>query len=560
MRMALSNTPAIFFEPEGYILSQVKVMGRQAAGDAFFRAAMNAAGVETVLGCYTPSQSSFGTFQTIVGATRSDLDTRWCLPSDFKSISEFGGIYFPGPVIGPLASLRLHAGPAAYALTGITHTTASHRAMDAISSLLTSPVMPWDAVICTSKAVVETMQVVLSAQADMLRWRFGRDLDFTLPLTPVIPLGVHVDEFASTKDAKASARKSLGIEEEAIAFLFAGRLSFHAKAHPHAMYTALDRVAQETGRKLVLIQSGWFASDHIERVFRQSAGKYAPNVTHIFTDGRDGAAKANSWAASDVFVSLSDNIQETFGLTPIEAMAAGLPAVVTDWNGYKDTVRDGVDGYRIPTTAPAAGFGTALALRHEAAIDNYDLYCGLSCQFVAVDHDLLAERLKTLVLEKDIRLKMGASGQARAREVYSWDVVFKQYQALWDHQKRLRGEAQKSAAWQAKLTATPKQAPNRLDPFLSFEGYPSKAFTGDTRMSLRSGASVDLYQRLTADPLFSYASPVLPSPDTVDVVLQQIGLREDLSLAEISRLSGLPLKIVIQIAAICSKMGLTRAY
>ena len=41
-------------------------------------------------------------------------------------------------------------------------------------------------------------------------------------------------------------------------------------------------------------------------------------------------------------MSLADNIQETFGLTPVEAMAAGLPCVMSDWDGYRDTVRDGV--------------------------------------------------------------------------------------------------------------------------------------------------------------------------------------------------------------------------
>jgi glycogen synthase len=55
---------------------------------------------------------------------------------------------------------------------------------------------------------------------------------------------------------------------------------------------------------------------------------------------------------------MSDNIQETFGLTPLEAMAAGLPVIVGDWDGYKDTVRDGVDGFRIPSLMPPAPLGT----------------------------------------------------------------------------------------------------------------------------------------------------------------------------------------------------------
>ena len=42
-------------------------------------------------------------------------------------------------------------------------------------------------------------------------------------------------------------------------------------------------------------------------------------------------------------------MQETFGLTPLEAMAAGLPCVVSDWNGYRDTVRLFLEG--VPTNA-----------------------------------------------------------------------------------------------------------------------------------------------------------------------------------------------------------------
>ena len=53
--------------------------------------------------------------------------------------------------------------------------------------------------------------------------------------------------------------------------------------------------------------------------------------------------------AADIFVSLADNIQETFGLSVIEAMASSLPLVVSDWNGYKDLVNHGFNGFRIPT-------------------------------------------------------------------------------------------------------------------------------------------------------------------------------------------------------------------
>ena len=41
-------------------------------------------------------------------------------------------------------------------------------------------------------------------------------------------------------------------------------------------------------------------------------------------------------------------MQESFGLAPIEAMAAGLPVIASDWDGLRDTVSPDV-GIRVPT-------------------------------------------------------------------------------------------------------------------------------------------------------------------------------------------------------------------
>jgi glycosyltransferase involved in cell wall biosynthesis len=73
---------------------------------------------------------------------------------------------------------------------------------------------------------------------------------------------------------------------------------------------------------------------------------------------------------------LSDNIQETFGLTPVEAMACGLPVVISDWNGYKETVDDQREGFLIPTWMPPPGLGEELALAHAMGLASYDQYIG----------------------------------------------------------------------------------------------------------------------------------------------------------------------------------------
>lgn len=53
--------------------------------------------------------------------------------------------------------------------------------------------------------------------------------------------------------------------------------------------------------------------------------------------------------SADCFTSPIDNIQETFGITPLEAMSCGIPQIVSDWNGYRETVVDNVTGFRIPS-------------------------------------------------------------------------------------------------------------------------------------------------------------------------------------------------------------------
>ena len=311
--------------------------------------------------------------------------------------------------------------------------------MDALADLLTTPVQARDAVICTSTAVKHNVTRLLQAQADYLVQRLGVQR-LVLPQLPVIPLGIHTQDFAYTDSQRAIARAAAGADAHTLVVLYTGRLSFHAKAHPLAMYQALEQAAQAlpAGQKVLLLECGWHANEFIEKAYADAAQLACPSVRVLTLDGRKAEARQTAWASADVFCSLSDNIQETFGIVPIEAMAAGLPVVVSDWDGYKDTVREGIDGFRIPTLTPGAGLGSDLAQRHALEIDTYDMYCGHTCSLVAVDVEAAAQAFTRLFVSPELRQQLGQAGRQRAREVYDWAVIIPQYEALWAQLTELR--------------------------------------------------------------------------------------------------------------------------
>jgi len=512
-------TAAIYYHPEAYTTAGPKLMGRNAAGESFMRGFLQHTTAQT-LWAQVESEAHAQHFAERARGSRPDAQVKALTRANLNALAQPGCIYYPGPGIGEHAWHRAVAGGhAAWSLCGITHTTSSDRAMDAIAELVTAPVQPWDAVICTSTAVKANVERVLQAQVDHLVQRLGVQR-LVLPQLPVIPLGIHTSDFVFADKTRAAARKAIGATAKTHVVLFMGRLSFHAKAHPLAMYQALERAAQglPRGEKVVLVECGWHANDHIANAFKQAAARFCPSVRVITLDGREAAQRETAWASADVFCSLSDNIQETFGITPIEAMAAGIPVVVSDWDGYRDTVRDGEDGFRIATTLPQPGLAGDLALRHAFGIDTYDMYCGHTCSLVAVDVDATAQAFAQLFADPALRRRMGEAGRQRAREVYDWAAIVPRYEALWAEMAELR------RAHGEQVPRLPHPWPARLDPTWGFQGYATHSLTPDTWLAACASPDNTLERIAQANALrdldmVGFAKVVLPSEAEVLALL-----------------------------------------
>ncbi|HEX3864826.1 MAG TPA: glycosyltransferase family 4 protein [Stellaceae bacterium] len=510
---APSRNAAIYYAADMFDTSRPRLMGRHSAGEGFLRGFVRHSGVDRLY-CHSATETQAREFAGRAAACGGNVPIVWVPFNHPQGLAEPGCLFYQTVGIDQLAWRRRRLDQRAYSLVGITHTTASEAVMEVIAGLPIAPLQQWDALICTSRAVRNTVDQLIEAETAYLADRLGASR-FHLPQLPIIPLGVDCDAFVPAPAVRAAWRRRLGIGDQDIAVLYVGRLSFHAKANPLPMYRGLQQARTAAplppGAALHLIQAGWFSNEAIERVFRDGAAAHCPGVTCHFIDGRDPEVRAGIWQAADIFTSLADNLQETFGLSPIEAMAAGLPVVVSDWDGYRDTVRHGIDGFLVPTVMPPAPYGLDLAERYAMATDNYDRYVGFSSQFIAVDTAAAAAAYGALIGNPELRRRMGAAGMAEARARLDWRVVIGRTQDLWSELADRRCHADEiSPRRDDTIAAITLAHPARPDPFQAFSSYPTHALQPGSIVSLAPGASAAQLETRLASPLAEFAATVLP--------------------------------------------------
>ena len=471
--MTTPANPVLFFHPDGFRASRADLKGRHSAGESFLSAYLDQTAHPDVY-ALCGRQEEFHEFEAIVKDCERPLQAKHVGRNDIAVLRQQGLLHLPHPQVAEEARVRSFHGETAYAICGVTHTISSRAIIDAIADLATAPAMPWDAVILTSRAVEKAVSVILGNAEDYLRRRTGA-AKFTRPMLPVIPLGTHVNRFQRKDSDRGRWRSKLQLADDTIAVLFFGRLSFHAKASPFQLAQAVEMAAAEGKQRYAIIWCGWFNDDFQQSVFMDTAKQMAPSVEFHHVDGRAAETRFSIWSAADIFCSLSDNIQETFGLTIIEAMAAGLPVIASNWDGYRDTIKNGITGILVDTYFPEVSLAD-VANRHISGVDSYDQFIGAASQFCAVDVTQTARWIARLGQDGDWRRKLAAAARQAAESEFDWKVILPRYQDLW------------RAQLEALERARRNNAPNSLfwkgfDPAAIFASYPSHRLDGRARLA-----------------------------------------------------------------------------
>ena len=231
---------------------------------------------------------------------------------------------------------------------------------------------------------------VVSAKAARHLKRYGR-------AESQVPVIVHgIDPVRFNTDARGrlrvSARRALDLHEGVLCLLLVGN-DWKNKGLP-CLLEALGRLATTSIRLLV--------------VGRDNVDPYRSTLARLHLEDKVAFLPLRPdvefyYAAADLYVGPS--LEDAFGMPPLEAMACGVPSIVSSQAGVSEIITDGVDGFILGDPRDSAR---------------------------------LAELVELLFSNEALRQKMGEAAAKTAAQ-YTWDKNAKQLDQVFREVLRRKG-------------------------------------------------------------------------------------------------------------------------
>ena len=342
--------------------------------------------------------------------------------------------------------------------------------------------LPGDVLVATSKHAKRATESIID-QASLLVLRAFPQLSAqNLPKLRIEHLPLGIDDIWLDPLDKAVARSILSLDPEIPVILYLGRISREYKADLEPLIRAMRSVKQEFPSVQLLIAGSTVhapSTSDLDRIIHEFG--LGANVRVLANFPR--ALKKVLLSAADVFISPVDNIQESFGISILEAMAAGLPVIASDWSGYKELVSHGKTGFLVETCIDPSVWSEADQLAALAFPPQVE-HC--IAQRTVVDVNQLTERMRNLLGNTELRTRFGSAGQQRVKDEFLWSKVIQNFGLLWKEQAaRFKGSAVDSST---------------LDTRRAFEQYATSNGNGMALVRAEPEASEEYAKRFPHDP------------------------------------------------------------
>jgi D-inositol-3-phosphate glycosyltransferase len=280
-----------------------------------------------------------------------------------------------------------------------------------------------DSIICTSRACKKAVDNIVDTLSSSFNSQFNTEIRFNGRLD-MIPLCVDTDRLRPGN--KSKHRKSLGIQQDKIVMLYIGYLC-PSKADLTPLLSIIQTLVDRNPTSQLLLIIAGTGPESYRQTLSDTVRELELEKNVTFMREVSDSLKEQLLGAADIFVAPCDSMQESFGLTPVEAMSCGLPQVVADWDGYRDTVLHGETGFLVPTY-----WG-----RCETNLFGSEHWTGwqydhvVQGQSIAFDVASMREYLQLLISNSDLRSTMSARSRDRAVAEFSHASLARRYDELW---------------------------------------------------------------------------------------------------------------------------------
>ena len=195
--MTSQGLASLLLPIDAFDTSAYQMMGRRVAGSSFAQGLAASLKPGDRLNVFTGSREALPALQTLLQPVLTG-GAQVQLQADLNPelIARNGCLHIPDPALHHWCWLRAEGASNRFSLTGVTHTLCSHGVMQGLEQLVTAPLEPWDALVCTSGSALRVVQEAMACMQERLERRFQQTLPQPKgPQLPLIPLGIDPKPF-----------------------------------------------------------------------------------------------------------------------------------------------------------------------------------------------------------------------------------------------------------------------------------------------------------------------------------------------------------------------------